>query len=77
MGQLQIGSLQLVPATMRKSWDSVSMSVGIVGGEIASRLQLTALVGNENQKTIHVGFLCFFSGRTLDAQGQILNLTLT
>ena len=75
--QLQIGSSQLVPATTRKSWDSVSVSVGIVGGEIAPRLQLTALVGNENRKTIHVGSLCFFPGGTLDARGQILNPTLT
>ena len=62
---------------MRKSWDLVGVSVSIVSGEIALRLSLTALVGNENRKAIHMGSLCFFLGGTLNAQGQILYPTWT
>ena len=51
--------------------------MGIIGGEIVLRLQLTALVGNENRKMIHVRSLSFFPGGTLDARGQIFNPILT
>ena len=41
--QLQISHSQFVPTTTRKSWDSVSLFVGIVGREIATQLQLTVM----------------------------------
>lgn len=51
--QLKRDSSEFVSASKRKSWDSVSVSMSILGGEIVPRLQLTAMVGNENRKRIH------------------------
>lgn len=53
------------------------MSMGIIDKKIASWQQLIAQMGNENQKTIHVGSFSFFPDKTLDVQGQILNPILT
>lgn len=75
--QLQINSSKFVPLSIRNQWDSVTLSMNIVGGEIAPRLQLTAFVRDAKSKLIHEGILNFFPGGTQDTRQQILNPTLT
>ena len=64
--QLQINSSKFVPLSIRNQWDSVTLSMNIVGGEIAPRLQLTAFVRDAKSKLIHEGILNFFPDGTQD-----------
>ena len=74
--QLQIDSSKLVLTSAKKLSGLMSMSVGIVGGEIAARLLLTTTV-KENRRSIHNGSLSFFPDRNMDAQNQIFDPILT
>ena len=74
--QLQMDSSELVPTSAKKLSGSVSMSVGIVGGEIAPRLLLTATV-REDRRSIHNGSLNFFPDGTMDARNEIFDPIFT
>lgn len=66
--QLQIGSSELVTTTTQKSWNLVSVGLDILNGEIATQIQLTTMVGNENCKLIHKKSLTFFSDVIINIQ---------
>lgn len=74
--QLQIDSFELMPTSAKKLYSSVSMSVGIIGREIALQLLLTATV-RKDRRSVHNESLSFFPDRTMDVQNQIFYLILT
>lgn len=64
-----------MPITLWESWDSVGMSMGVIGGEIAPRLQMTVIIGSENHRMIHDGPLSFFPAGTQNGREQIFDTT--
>lgn len=75
--QLEISPSEFVSLSMIKQQNSVTLSVNIIGGDIASWLQLTVIIEDTDCKIIYKRFLSFFPDKTQDVPQQIPSPTLT